>query len=96
MCSLQFDKKAVYDIHMSFVHKKAKKKMVKMGNEDLAQKVVFESITSSQKIASSNGTEKSSTEYSFCDDRIPQKPTLKVNTLSVQERKKPYVCSTYM
>ena len=21
MCSLQFDKKAVYDIHMSFVHK---------------------------------------------------------------------------
>ena len=22
MCSLQFDKKAVYDIHMSFVHKK--------------------------------------------------------------------------
>ena len=45
MCSLQFDKSIMYDIHMSFVHKKEQTKsieveaLIREKNEDLVQDI---------------------------------------------------------
>ena len=105
LCSMQFDKKVVYDIHMSFVHKKTEEiynndqTMIKIENEDLTQEVAFESTQNSQKFNSSNErTEKSSMKHSFCDDKIPPHIPSKKNKLSehivvVQKIKKSYNCS---
>ena len=92
ICSLQFDKKAVYDIHMSFVHKVAI--IVKEKNEDLGQDNNSEN---NQKSYNLNYPIKKNLETpincSICQANFSTRGNLKSHIDAVHDGKKPHKCS---
>ena len=106
LCSLQFDKKYVYDVHMSLVHKKTvcpqskiDKTAVKKKNGDLGQENSFDLIQNS--IIRSNINKKNDAVHerkkphqcSICDYSCAYKQNLKKHIDAVHEGKKPHKCS---
>ena len=92
VCSLQFDKKAVYDIHMSFVHKiaiVAKEKNENMGQDNNSE--------NDQNSYNSNYPIKKDLETpnncSICQANFSTKGNLKTHTDNVHNGKKPHKCS---
>ena len=94
ICSLQFGKKIVYDIHMSFVHKKEESKSRKIGaliketNEDLGQHINSEISENYKKLNSLN---KELTEGSIncfiCGKKFSTKYGLKDHIEAIHEGK---------
>ena len=92
LCSLQFDKKAVYDIHMSFVHKigiKAKGENESMGQDDNSE--------NNQNSYNLNYPIKKDLETpincSICQGNFSTKGSLKSHIDDVHNGKKPHKCS---
>ena len=100
VCSLQFDKKIVYDIHQSFVHTtedkveiEEKTIQIKEENEDLAiHSNNTKSMTSLSSLDSTHKGTKSHT-CSICDYSFSRKDHLMKHIESVHEGKKPHKCS---
>jgi len=92
ICSLQFDKKAVYDIHMSFVHKIGIK--VKEESKDLGQDNNSENNQNSYNL---NYPIKKDLETpiscSICQANFSTKGNLKTHIDDVHNEKKPHKCS---
>ena len=103
-CSLQFDKKIVYDIHMSFVHKisievKLEEKTIEI-KDDNAGLVLQREITKSKQniensIQKGNKSDKCKKPYkcSICSYSFSQQISLKRHIQSVHDGKKPHKCS---
>ena len=83
ICSLQFDKKAVYDIHMSFVHKIAT--LIEEENEDLNQDINLENNTNLNSPIKKNI--EVSINCSLCQANFSKKDYLKRHIEAVHERK---------
>ena len=92
LCSLQFDKKYVYDVNMSLVHKKTKHSTnssqskvdeiaVKNENTDLGKKVAFESKKENMPHV-----------CLICDSSCKTKSNLKYHIDAVHKGKKPHTC----
>ena len=98
LCSLQFDKKYVYDVHMSSVHNKTMcpqskidETAVKKKNGDMVQETNFDLIKNS--IMRSNMNEgKKPHQCSICDYSFANKQNLKKHIDAVHEGKKPHKC----
>ena len=100
---IQFDKKYVYDVHMSLVHKKCSTdspkidKTVKRENKDTD--VAFESIQKSKSKGKMNNhidvihEEKKPYQCLICDYCCTTKGNLKNHIDAVHEGKKPHKCS---
>ena len=106
LCSLQFDKKYVYDVHMSLVHKncstdspssKIDETVVKRENKDTD--VAFENIQNSKSKGNMNKhidvihEEKKPYQCSICEYRCTMKGKMNRHINSVHEGKKPHKCS---
>ena len=96
-CSLQFDKKIVYDIHLSFVHKisdkvETEEKEIENMKEDAVS--VFQSDTAkpNQNLVSIEERNKS-LKCSMCEYTSKNKEYLNQHIKSVHEEKKPHKCS---
>ena len=79
LCSLQFNKKYVFNLHMSLVHGKSikiKKEPMTLENEMDLEKI----------------TEKQSFQCEICQASFKHKQGLKRHNLSVHEGKKPFKC----
>ena len=92
ICSLQFDKKIVYDIHQSFVHKtkdkveiEEKTIQIKEENEDLA--IHFDNTKSKKSLSSLDSTHKGTKSHtcSICDYSFSRKGNLRQHIQSVHE-----------
>ena len=97
-CSLQFDKKIVYDIHLSFVHKmnievKSEEKTIEIKEEDEGLVLQSEITKSKQNIANSIQRGNNSHKCTICDYSSSKKEYLKQHINSVHEGKKPNKCS---
>ena len=79
LCSLQFDKKYVFDLHMSLVH----------GKEI---KVKKEPVTSEIEMDLEKIIEKQSIQCEICQASFKYKQGLKRHKLSVHDGKKPFKC----
>ena len=79
LCSLQFDKKYVFDLHMSLVH--GKKIKIKKEPMTLENEMDLEKIT-----------EKQSFQCEICQASFKYKQGLKRHKLSVHDGKKPFNC----
>ena len=94
MCLLQFDKKIVYDIHMSFVHKKEQtetmKALIKEETEDLVQDINLEIKEKPNKLNCSN--RKALISCSICQVSFSRKSSLKRHIEAVHEKKKAHKC----
>ena len=106
LCSLQFDKKYVYDVHMTLVHKKTlcpqsktEETVVKKENEDLSEEANFDFVQNSTTKGSVNKNtvaiheEKNSHKCSICGYSCATKRNMKVHTEVIHEGIKPYKCS---
>ena len=98
-CSLQFDKKIVYDIHQSFVHKikdkveiEEKTIQIKEENEGLA--IHSDNGKSKMSLPSLDSTQKGTKSHtcSICNYTTSHKVHLKQHIESVHEGKKPHKC----
>ena len=98
-CSLQFDKKIVYDIHMSFVHKisievKSEENKIEIKEDNAGLVLQCEITKSKQNIGNSiqkgNKSHKCKKPYtcSICSYSFSQKGTLKIHIQSVHDGKK--------
>ena len=95
-CSLQFDKKIVYDIHLSFVHKinievKSEDKTIEIKEEDLV--LQCETTKSKQNIENSIPKGNKSHKCTICDYKTSRKGHLNQHIKSVHEGNKPHKCS---
>ena len=107
LCSLQFDKKYVYDVHMKLVHKKTlcpqsktdEKVVSKKENEDLSEEANFDFVQNSTTKGSVNKNtvaiheENNTHKCSICSYSCATKHNLKVHTEVIHGGKKPYKCS---
>ena len=85
MCLLQFDKKIVYDIHMSFVHKKEQSELMK---------ALIKKETEGQDIDCSNKKYKEGLiSCSICQVSFSIKSSLKRHIEAVHGGKKPHTYS---
>ena len=104
-CSLQFDNKVVYDMHMSLLHKEAKN-MEQSANEEIKKEPEFaDKINSLQNKKCTGFIQKSRTKTTsidegkklkvclYCDARFSFNSKLKRHVESVHEGKKPHKCS---
>ena len=108
-CSLQFDKKVVFDIHMSFVHNISNnsandKKLTEVKEEngssqetDIAKQnenPAKQTVNHELEINISSVHEKQKIhECYICDKRYSHKSALKYHIASIHEGKKPHKCS---
>ena len=107
LCSLQFDKKYVYDVHMSLIHKKTMcpqskidETVVKKKNLNLGQETSFDLIPNS--IIRSNINKKNDAVHegkkphqcSICDYSCATKSNLKSHIDAIHKRKKPHKCES--
>ena len=102
-CSLQFDKKAVYDIHLSFVHKieilvKEETEDLKQENNQKSHKCSICDNSFSRKFNLKKHIEtvhdgKKPHKCSVCDYSCSRNARLKKHIEIVHERKKPHKCS---
>ena len=97
-CFLQFDKKIVYDIHLSFVHKmnievKSEEKTIEIKEEDEGLVLQCEITKSKQNIANSIQKGNNSHKCTICDYSSSQKGYLKQHIKSIHEGNKPHKCS---
>ena len=83
ICSLQFDKKNVYNIHMSFAHKKEQSKSIEV--EALIQE-------KSEDLGQDKEHTESSTNCSICAKSFSTKYNLKNHIEAIHEGKKPHKC----
>ena len=106
LCSLQFDKKYVYDVHMKLVHKetlcpqsKTDENVVKKENDDLSEEANFDFVQNSTTKGSVNKNtvaiheENNTHKCSICGYSCATKHNLKVHTEVIHGGKKPYKCS---
>ena len=106
LCSLQFDKKYVYDVHMRLVHKKTlcpqskiDETVVKKNKADLGEENSFDLIQNSttkiniNKNADAIHEKKKPHQCSICDYSFAAKGNLKIHINSVHDGKKPHKCS---
>ena len=89
-CSLQFDKKIVYDIHLSFVHKisdkvETEEKEIENKKEDVVSVFQSDNAKSNQNLVS--------IEERKCEYTSKNKEYLNQHIKSVHEEKKPHNCS---
>ena len=94
-CSLQFDKKIVYDIHMSFVHKisievKLEEKTIEIKEDNAGLVLQCEITKSKQNIANSIQKGNNSHKCTICDYKTSQKGHLNHHIKSVHEENKPH------
>ena len=108
VCSLQFDKKYVFDLHMSLVHgKKIKIKKeamtleTKMDIEKCPEKQSFQCEICQASFKYEQGLKRHKLSVhdgmkpfkcEICSISFTQKPSLKVHMKSVHEGKKPFKC----
>ena len=85
LCSLQFDKKYVYDVHMRLVHKKTSTESPQSEIDKIAVKKEYEDLTKDK--------EKKPHKCSICDYNCKSKTNLKTHFDAVHEGKKPHKCS---
>ena len=91
-CTLQFDKKYVFDLHMDLVHGEE----IKVKKEQLIKEEKFEELQQSEKELSYPITHvmDKSFQCDKCDSFFKSKQNLKRHMESVHEGKKPFLCST--
>ena len=97
-CSLQFDKKIVYDIHLSFVHKisskvESEEKIIEI-KEDTGLLFQFDSKKSNQNLVNTTSIceGKKSHNCKLCDYTTSQKGHLNNHIKSVHEGKNEHKC----
>ena len=105
-CSLQFDKKVIFDMHLSIVHKEIveiKEESITFKDEpnldtenvllmcDICDSMFETQITLNQHIDSQHVKNDTFT-CETCDYTCPKKYTLKKHIESVHEKKKPFKC----
>ena len=91
-CSLEFDNKIVYDIHLSFVHKISGKvetdeKTIEIKDEDIGSAFQSDIKKPKQNIVNLVHVEKKPNKCSICDYNYSQKGSLKIHIQSVHEEK---------
>ena len=99
-CLLQFDKKIVYDIHQSFVHKTRNKveieeKIIQTKEENDGLEIHCDNKKSMTSLQSLDSTHKGTKSHKcpICDYTASRKGHLKRHMESVHEGKKPHKCS---
>ena len=98
-CSLQFDKKIVFDIHLSFIHKmnievKSEEKIIEIREEEGL--VLQHDITKSkQNIENSIQKGNMSHKCTVCDYKTSQKEYLNQHLKSVHGGNKPHKCTIF-
>ena len=96
ICSLQFDKKAVYDIHMSFVHKKImsgknEENIIEVKEEHkILTTTANPNENSVTEIAKNKQADKREHKCCVCDYIFSFKSDLKRHVNSVHGKKKPH------
>ena len=97
-CLLQFDKKIVYDIHLSFVHKissivESEEKTIEIKNEDTDSAFQTDSKKPNQNIINPMDEENKPHKCKMCNYTTSHKGHLNHHIKSVHEEKKPHNCS---
>ena len=89
-CSLQFDKKYVYDLHLTLVHGQE----IKVKKEPTTFKENFEDLEQSEKQSEHITHElDKSLQCDKCNTLFKSKPDLKSHIKSVHDRIKPFECN---
>ena len=86
-CALQFDKKYVFDLHLSLVHGQK----IKVKKEPLICKEKFQDPQMSENDLSDHKVE-DPLQCNICDSSFKAKQNLKNHIRSVHEGKKPFEC----
>ena len=107
-CSLQFDKKVIFDMHLSIVHKEIveiKESITFKDEPNLdTEKVLlmcdicdskFETQITLNKHIDSQHVKNKTLKCEICDYTCPKKITLKKHTESVHQQKKPFKCEIF-
>ena len=99
-CSLQFDKKSLYDLHLSIIHnyKSRPKPTVKSEPEEIEFPIDLDNIESNyqgnQKSIDNLHDGRGPFKCETCDKNFLKKVYLKKHFASIHEGKKPFKCET--
>ena len=96
-CSLQFDKKIVYDIHLSIVHKtkdKVEEETIQLKEENEGLSILCDNKKSKNNLPSLDLRNKKNISHkcSICDYTTSSKGNLKRHIDSIHSGKKPHKC----
>jgi uncharacterized Zn-finger protein len=98
-CSLQFDKKIIFDMHLNIVHKE--KINIKEEPDETRKKApvsceicckTFSKMANMKKHVASVHEKKKPFKCNICDYSFTQKAHLASHVASLHERKKPFKC----
>ena len=91
-CSLQFDSKQIYSLHLWVVHKQENSKRSIKNELKSIKPISSLEISDSNSQIASDQNKKKKFKCKHCQYYSSQKGTLNVHIASVHERKKPFKC----